>query len=78
VSAMPASTLAERMIRALYCHGPCSAGTLAGLVGEDDAGSVARALQPMIGSKVSTKTVALPGIGVSPVELLFLRGNGVG
>jgi hypothetical protein len=69
--------MTDKVMRALYTHGPCSAATLAAIVGEQDVESVARAVATL-GHQVAARTVALPGLGVEPVRLLYLRGNGVG
>jgi hypothetical protein len=71
---MPRATTQDRVVCALYCHGPCSATTLAGLVGEEDAATIVRALGAMA-SRVATRTVTMAGW---PVELYYLKGNGVG
>lgn len=73
----PKPPVSQRALAALYTHGPCSVGTVSALIGEDDAAEVARALQGLVGSKIMTRAVRLPGTA-EPVDLLYLRGNGVG
>jgi hypothetical protein len=72
---MPATR--EKVMAALYCHGPCGFGTVAKLVDEHDGERLSFVLREL-GPMVSQRTVALPGLGVEPVTLLYLRGNGVG
>jgi hypothetical protein len=75
--AMPRHTPTERAICALYTSGPCSAATVAALIGEDDASSVARILAPLVPTRVQTRSVRLPG-QAEAVDLYYLRGAGVG
>jgi hypothetical protein len=73
VGAMSRLTAQDRAICALYCYGPCGPGTLAAVLGEDDADAVMNAIRPLLGTKVLTRTVTLAGVGA--VELIYLRGN---
>jgi hypothetical protein len=75
----------DRVISALYTHGPCSADTVAALIAlridrtsADDVEKVSRAVMERLrelGAMVATKAIALPGAAVVPVTLLYLRGN---
>jgi hypothetical protein len=75
----------DRVMAALYTMGPCSAETLVQIIalridrrGFDDAPKIADAVTRRLhdlGAMVSTKSIALPGAGVVPVTLLYLRGN---
>ncbi len=72
---MPRSTTTEKLVCALYTHGPCGAGTLAALIDEKDSRVVESALRPMVPAQVATRTVAMSG---QEVQLFYLVGNGVG
>ncbi len=78
----------DHVIDALYVHGPCSAGTVAAVVGlrlgrttADEADKVTNEVQAQLaalGAMVATRRVALRGTDIEPVTLLYLRGGGVG
>ncbi len=64
MSAMPRATSTEKLVCALYTHGPCGAGTLAALIGEKDSRVVEMALRPMVPSQVDVRPgrrAVLPG-----------------
>jgi hypothetical protein len=75
----------DRVMAALYTMGPCSAETLVQIIairidrrGFDDAPKITEAVGRRLhelGAMVATKTIALPGAAVVPVNLLYLRGN---
>jgi hypothetical protein len=71
------SATRDKVMAALYCHGPCSVGTVAAVVDERDTREVVRCLDEL-GPMVSQRVVSLPGLGVAPVTLLYLRGGGIG
>lgn len=74
---MPYQSEEDRVIAALYCHGPCSAATVAAALGQDDAARVAKTIGGMLGTRVMMKSVRLPG-QAEAVDLFYARGNGVG
>jgi hypothetical protein len=67
----------NRVLRALYNHGPCSVATVAAVVGETDPDVIQREVN-LSAIHIGRRRVALPGLGVEPVDLLYLRGFGVG